>query len=194
MGKIRIALFASGTGSNALNIADYFTGHPLVEVAFLLSNKKEAPVVARCKEKGIPVLTFSNEQVSDGDFLSEVCLNQGVDFIILAGYLRKIPVELLHHFDKKMINIHPSLLPKYGGKGMYGNYVHAEVLDKKEKETGITIHFVNEHFDQGQIIAQFRVALNEADTLETVQGKIQQLEHTYFPFVIDKTLNSYSHA
>jgi phosphoribosylglycinamide formyltransferase-1 len=188
MAKIKLALFASGSGSNALNIIDYFSNHSSVEIEFVLSNKKEAPIVEKAQNKGVKVLVFSNEEVENGAFLTKVCKENEIDFIVLAGYLRKIPAELLQNYSEKMINVHPALLPKFGGKGMYGNYIHKAVIDAKETETGITIHFVNEHFDEGRKIAQFHCVLNELDTVETVQAKVQKLEHDYFPIVIEKTI------
>ena len=190
MTKIKLALFASGSGSNALNIIDHFSNHPSVEIGFILSNKSEAPIVEKAKLKGVKVLVFSNDEVADGNFLSQLCIENGIHYIVLAGYLRKIPAELLQNYSEKMINVHPALLPKFGGQGMYGNNVHKAVVEAREKETGITIHFVNEHFDEGRMIAQFHCVLNETDTVETVQAKVQNLEHAYFPFVIEKTIVS----
>lgn len=188
MVKIKLALFASGSGSNALKIIDYFSFHPSIEVAFVLSNKKDAPIVEAAQKKGVKVHVFNNEEVADGDFLSKICLEEGVDFIILAGYLRKIPQQLLVNYSDKIINVHPALLPKYGGKGMYGKHVHEAVLKNKETETGITIHYVNENFDEGRIIAQFHCAVFKEDTLKSIQNKIQYLEHSYFSVVIEKTI------
>lgn len=190
MAKVRIALFASGAGSNALKIIDHFCAHPSVEIGFLLSNKKDALVVGLSNEKGIHTITSTNEQVADGNFLTTLCRENKIDFIILAGYLRKIPVELLKNYTDRIINIHPALLPKHGGAGMYGKYVHEAVLHAKEQETGITIHYVNEHFDEGRIIAQFHCEVKPSDTVESIQAKIQRLEHTYFPYVIEKTILS----
>ena len=186
--KFKLALFASGSGSNALNIINYFSSHSAIEIGFVLSNKKDAPIVEKAQKKGIEVLVFSNDEVADGLFLSKVCLEKGIDFIILAGYLRKIPSELLERYTEKMINVHPALLPKHGGKGMFGKHVHEAVLAAKEKESGITIHYVNEHFDEGKKIAQFYCFIDEKDTIESIQSKIQQLEQIYFPVVIEKTI------
>jgi phosphoribosylglycinamide formyltransferase-1 len=188
MTKIKLALFASGSGSNAINIIDHFSNHPSIEIGFLLSNKKEAPIVEKAQKKGVEVLVFSNDEVADGNFLSQLCLDNDIQYIVLAGYLRKIPIELLQNYSEKMINLHPALLPKFGGQGMYGNYVHKAVVEAKETETGITIHFVNEHFDKGRKIVQFYCALNQTDTFESVQAKVQRLEHAYFPIVIEKTI------
>jgi len=189
MTKTKLALFASGGGSNALNIIDYFSTSSTVELEFVLSNKKEAPVVELAKEKGVEVLVFTNEEVANGALLTEICTKRGIDYIILAGYLRKIPFELLENYTDKMLNVHPALLPKHGGKGMYGKFVHEAVLKEKDTETGITFHFVNEHFDEGRILAQFQCSVSKDDTLDTIQEKIQLLEHVNFPSVIEKMLN-----
>lgn len=189
MAKKRLALFASGTGSNAIKIMDHFSIHPEVEIGFLLCNKKDAPVVPASEGKGVKVITMTNEEVANGPLLTETCIHEKIDFIILAGFLRKIPDQLIHHFSNKIINIHPALLPKHGGQGMYGRFVHEAVIKNKDQETGITIHYVNEHFDEGRIIAQFHCAVDANDTVESVQLKIQQLEHAYFPFVIEQTIN-----
>lgn len=189
MVKRRLALFASGTGSNALKIMDHFSTHPEIEIGFLLSNKKDAPVVQASAAKNVKVITMTNEEVANGLLLIETCVQEKIDYIILAGFLRKIPTPLIHHFSDKIINIHPALLPKHGGQGMYGKFVHEAVIKNKDTETGITIHYVNEHFDEGRIIAQFHCSVELTDTVETVQSKIQQLEHAYFSFVIEQTIN-----
>jgi phosphoribosylglycinamide formyltransferase 1 len=194
MAKIKLALFASGSGSNALKIMDFFSDSTEVEVTFLLCNKKDAPIVKLAGDKQIEVFVFSNEEVENGFFLVDFCQKKKIDVIILAGYLRKIPSKLIQNFPERIINIHPSLLPKHGGKGMYGKFVHEAVLKNKDTETGITIHFVNEEFDKGRIIAQYSCAVSSEDTLEDVQRKIQELEHTYFSEVIANTLNHIYHV
>lgn len=187
--KKRIAIFASGTGSNAINLIRYFEKSNSIEVGFVLSNKSNAPIVDSATELGIPVKCFTNEEVSNGDFLTDLCISENIDWVILAGYLRLIPPALIEKFSDRIINLHPSLLPKYGGKGMFGSNVHKAVLENKEVETGITVHFVNQEFDKGQIIAQFHCKLNPSDTLSSVQKKIQFLEHNYLPVVIENTIN-----
>lgn len=188
MKKIKLAIFASGAGSNALNIINYFADHSSIEIVFVLTNNKDAIVIEKARLKGVEVVIFSNDEVADGNLLSNLSLKKEIDYIILAGYLRKIPTELLKNYSGKIINLHPALLPKFGGKGMYGNNVHKAVLEAKASETGITIHFVNEHFDEGKIIAQFYCAINDKDTIESITSKVQKLEHTYFPLVIEKTI------
>ena len=188
MQTINICIFASGKGSNAINIVRHLETHPAINVVFILSNKKEALVVETAEKLGVKVITCSNQEVDTPAFLTAICSEYSVDYVVLAGFLRKIPLDLINMYENRMINVHPSLLPKYGGAGMYGDHVHKAVLANKEKETGITIHYVTEEFDQGKHIAQFHTQLNETDSLETIQHKIHQLEQAYFPFVIEQTI------
>jgi len=188
MNKTRIAVFASGTGSNAINLIRYFNNHPSIEIGFVLSNKSDAPVLNSAKELGIEVLYLSNQEVANGDFLVQICQSNHIDWIMLAGYLRLIPGELIQHFENRIINLHPSLLPNYGGKGMHGGHVHEAVIANKEIESGITVHFVNEEFDKGRIIAQFRCEINSNDTSSTLAQKIHVLEQSYLPVVVEKTI------
>ncbi len=188
MTKKRIGIFASGTGSNAVNLIRRFAGHPELEVAFVLSNVETALVLNSAYELNIPIFYKSNDDCANGGLLCNFCQDQQLDWIVLAGYLRKVPVELIHAFPKRIINLHPALLPKFGGKGMFGANVHRAVLDAGETETGITIHFVNEEFDKGKKIAQFYCQLEESDDLASVQKKINQLEQTYLPKVVEATI------
>lgn len=188
MNKTRIAVFASGKGSNAINLIRYFNNHPSIEIGFVLSNKSDAPVLNSAKELGIEVLYLSNQEVANGDFLVQICQSHHIDWIMLAGYLRLIPGELIQHFENRIINLHPSLLPNYGGKGMHGGHVHEAVIANKETESGITVHFVNEEFDKGRIIAQFRCGINSNDTSSTLAQKIHVLEQSYLPVVVEKTI------
>ncbi len=190
MNKIRLAIFASGTGSNALNIIEYFKNSSTVEIVFILSNKSDAPIVQSAINKGIPVKLFTNKEVEEAVLITEFCSTQKIDFIILAGFLRKIPEQLIALYPNKIINIHPSLLPAYGGKGMYGSNVHKAVLQNNESISGITIHFVNSEFDKGEVIAQFTCQISESETLSSLQEKIHQLEHKNFPKIIEKTILS----
>lgn len=188
MSKSRIAIFASGQGSNALNIIAHFKHHAEIEIAFVVSNKADAKVLDEAAKKGIPTLFFENAKVENGEFITDICLSRQIDFIVLAGYLRKIPVELINQYPERIFNIHPALLPKFGGAGMYGKFVHEAVLSQRETETGISIHYVNAEFDSGRILAQFRCQLSATDGLPEIQQKVQQLEHAYFPVVIEKTI------
>lgn len=188
MQKKRIAIFASGTGSNAVNLIRSFQSDPKLEVAFVLSNKSDAKVLSSADDLGIPTFYFDNKRVADGDFLVNICRENQVDWIVLAGYLRLIPAALIKAYDHKMINLHPSLLPNYGGKGMHGHHVHEAVIANNENKSGITIHFVNELFDQGEVIAQFHCRLTKADTVESLAAKIHYLEQTYLPTVVRGTI------
>lgn len=189
MNKTSIALFASGSGSNAVNIIQYFKEHPSINVALLVCNKSDAPVVQKAKELGVEVLIVSNEEVENGLTLLQELHYRSIEWVILAGFLRKIPLNLLRGFPNRMINVHPALLPKYGGQGMYGMNVHKAVVEAKELKSGISIHLVNEEFDKGEILAQFETVIDPADTPEMVAQKVQLLEHAHFPVVIDKTIS-----
>jgi phosphoribosylglycinamide formyltransferase-1 len=193
MKKIRLALFASGTGSNALNIIDHFAGHRQIEVGFVLTNKADAPVVEKTQLRGVETIILNNDLVSQAEILLTVCREHEIDYIILAGYLRLVPSEFIEHYDERIINIHPSLLPKFGGKGMYGSRVHEAVLAGGEMESGISIHYVDSEFDEGRVIAQFSCEVDSNDTIETLSAKISQLEHAYFPKVIEETVLSEQH-
>ena len=190
MQKKRIAIFASGNGSNAVNLIRSFTDDHKLEIAFVLSNNSDARVLNSAKSLGVKNIYFSNEDVANGDFISNFCKKEKIDWIILAGYLRLIPQELIEAYDGKIINLHPSLLPKYGGKGMYGHHVHEAVIKNGEKNSGITIHFVNEAFDEGEIIAQFHCSIDQNETVSSLESKIRYLEQTYLPAVIRGTILS----
>ena len=188
--QTRIAIFASGTGSNALTIIKHFRDHSSIAVACILTNNSTAKVIEKTKAFGIPQVICTNEEAAFGTFLIEKCAEFKVDFIILAGYLRKIPVELIQAFPERIINVHPALLPKFGGRGMYGMNVHRAVHTQNETVSGITIHFVNEEFDKGRIIQQFECLISDTETPEDIQQKVQKLEHTYFATIIEKTITS----
>jgi len=183
----RIAIFASGSGSNAENIINYFNKTQTATVSKVYCNNKDAGIFDRCKRLKVDCALFSREDF----FKTEKILSQlkeSADVIILAGFLWKIPSNLIEAFPNQIINIHPALLPKYGGKGMYGMHVHNAVKENKESETGITIHFVNENYDEGAIIFQAKTALNYADTPETIAQKIHILEQEFFPKTIEKVI------
>lgn len=184
----KIAIFASGSGSNAMNLIAYFKNDPLIEVAFVLSNRKDAPIVDKATQAGVHTIICSNEEAADGQFLVDLCKKHQINWIVLAGYLRLIPSELIQYFPERMINLHPSLLPNYGGKGMYGHHVHEAVLANGEKRTGITIHFVNEQFDKGAIIAQFQTSIAGFTAIEQIESAIRVLEHSYLPVVVKTTI------
>ena len=177
-----IVLFASGNGSNAEEIIRYFKNNNEGAVVAIFSNKADAKVLERAKNHNIPSVVFSKTQLNDGFVLEQLHQFQP-DLIVLAGFLLKFPESILKVYPK-VINIHPALLPKYGGKGMYGMNVHQAVLKNKEKETGITIHYVNEHYDEGEFIFQKSVNIEDCNIAEEIAHKIHELEHQYFPEVI----------
>ncbi len=181
----KIAIFASGSGSNAENIIHYFSGNPKFEFPVILSNKSDAFVHERAKKLQIPSFTFSREQFIAGEEILLSLKNYNIDYIILAGFLLKVPEVLVKAFPDKIINIHPALLPKYGGKGMYGDNVHKAVKAAGETESGITIHYVNEQYDEGNIILQTKCALTDDDTPETIAHKVHALEYEHFPKAIE---------
>lgn len=183
-----IVLLASGSGSNVENIINYFEGHKRIKVSCVLTNKANAPVLARCKRLGTPALYFNRNAFTESNIVLELLKSLNPALIILAGFLWKIPEHIIQAFPNGIINIHPALLPKYGGKGMYGNAVHQAVKNNGEEETGITIHYVNEHYDEGTIIQQEKVKLNKEDTLESIAKKVHTLEYDHFPMVIEKLL------
>ncbi len=183
----RIAIFASGSGTNAENIIKHFQNTENVTVSKVYCNKKDAGVFDRCKRLNVPCVWFSKEAfLHSSRVLHDVQLH--ADFIVLAGFLWKIPTNFIDAFPKKMVNIHPALLPKYGGKGMYGMHVHRAVKENNESETGITIHYVNEHYDEGAIIFQAKTAVDPTDSPEDIANKIHTLEYKHFPEVIEKTI------
>lgn len=184
----RIAIFASGAGSNAQKIIAHLENHPCINVALIVCNKPNAGVLNIAKNLNIETLLIDKEHFFRGDGYVADLKAQQIDFIVLAGFLWKIPLTLIQAFPDSIINIHPALLPKYGGKGMYGHFVHEAVIANNEKESGITIHFVNEHFDDGKHIFKATCSLTEADTPESLAAKIQQLEHAHFPRIIEETV------
>jgi phosphoribosylglycinamide formyltransferase-1 len=186
--KKRIAIFASGSGSNAQKIMEHFKRHNDAEVAIVLTNNPDAFVLQRADNFEIPTHIFNRKEFYQTETVVSLLKNLQVDIIVLAGFLWLIPENLLKAFPNKIINIHPALLPKYGGKGMYGDKVHQTVLDNKEDESGITIHFVNEHFDEGEIIHQSRFKIEKNDDLKMIKFKGQQLEHLHYPKVVEQLL------
>lgn len=184
----RIIIFASGSGTNAENIIEYFHDNVLVTVNYIVTNNPKAGVLERADRLGVPSKIFSKNEMQQTEFIS--FLKENADFIVLAGFLLKVPDELIKHFPNAIVNIHPALLPKYGGKGMYGMHVHKAVVENQESESGITIHYVNENYDEGAIIFQKSVDLKSADTPNDVADKIHRLEQDNFPKVIENVLQS----
>jgi phosphoribosylglycinamide formyltransferase-1 len=185
----RIAILASGSGSNAENIIKYFSENNEVEVPFVISNRKEVYVHERCKYLGVPSYVIPKADFENG-VATKFLLDNKIDLVVLAGFLLRIPDDMLAAYPNKVINIHPSLLPKYGGKGMYGDNVHKAVVENKETESGITIHFLNDRFDEGEHVAQYKCEVLPTDTSEDVATKVHALEYKHFPHVIEEILST----
>lgn len=184
----RIVIFASGSGTNAENLIKFFHNRETSSVIQVLTNNPRAKVLERANNLNVSAFSFNKIAFSQTDDVLNILKASKPDLIVLAGFLWKFPEHILHAFPNKVINIHPALLPKYGGKGMYGHFVHEAVVANKEPETGITIHYVNEHYDEGAIIFQATCEVNPSDTAEDVAAKIHTLEMEYFPKVVEKLL------
>lgn len=184
----RIILLASGSGSNVENIANYFRDNPKVSIAAVFTNKRDAQVVDRCNRLKINALYFNGQSFSKSDCLLDIIKSMDPDLIVLAGFLLKIPENFVKSFPNKIVNIHPALLPKHGGKGMYGMHVHNAVKKNKETETGVTIHYVTKNYDEGAIIFQAKTAVSSSDSAEAIAQKVHQLEYEHFPRVIEQLL------
>jgi phosphoribosylglycinamide formyltransferase 1 len=188
--KISIAILASGGGSNARVIMDYFRGHARIEVALIVSNKADAGVLGVAREGGITTYILQRHEFVHTEVLLDELREKAIDFVVLAGFLWLIPPYLVKAYEGRIVNIHPALLPKYGGKGMHGHHVHAAVHAAGEPESGMTIHFVNEQYDAGAIIHQATVALTPDDTPDTIAKKVLALEHAHYAPVIEQTINA----
>ena len=184
----KIIVFASGSGSNAEQIVTYFNKKGGAKVVAIFSNNPNAKVLDRAKRWNVTTEVFDRQELNEGKVLEKI-QELEPDLIVLAGFLWKFPEHIIQEYSKKIINIHPALLPRYGGKGMYGSNVHRTVLENNEKETGITIHYVNENYDEGEFIFQIAVNIEDCSTAEEIADKIHVLEHKYFPEVIEKLLN-----
>ena len=185
----KIAIFASGSGSNAENIINYFSDSAKnVDVTLIFTNNKNAFVIERAKGHSIPYIIFDRYQFYNSNEIVEKLLANEIDLVVLAGFLWLIPTNLIQAFPNKIINIHPALLPKYGGKGMYGDNVHKAIIENQEKESGITIHYVNEEYDKGNIIHQSKCAVEPSDDAESLAQKVHNLEYDNFPKVIEDLL------
>lgn len=183
-----IAIFASGSGTNAQKLMEYFSNNKTAKVKIILSNKPDAFVLERATKFSVPTMVFDrNDLYGEGKVLKEL-LDNKIDFVILAGFLWLIPAEIIHHFPGRIINIHPALLPDYGGKGMYGERVHRAVIENNEKESGISIHYVNEAYDEGDIIFQARCKVHPDDTPESLAQRIHKLEYRYYPEIVEKVI------
>ncbi|MEO6284121.1 MAG: phosphoribosylglycinamide formyltransferase [Dyadobacter sp.] len=184
----RLAIFASGSGSNAEKICEYFLQREDVDVSLIFTNNPMAGVIKRACKLQIPVVFFDKKTFYHTGKIPQILQNEGIDLVILAGFMMLVPPMLVDAFPNRMINIHPALLPKYGGKGMYGHYVHEAVVNAKETQSGITIHYVNHHYDEGNIIFQATCDVEPTDTADDVAHKIHALEHEHYPRVIDEIL------
>lgn len=188
--KKRIVIFASGSGTNTENIIKYFQRTQFAEVVLVLSNKKDAKVLERAEGLKVKAISFTKSELFSEEGVLKTLKTIEPDLIVLAGFLLRFPEIIIKEFPKKVINIHPALLPKYGGKGMYGSFVHEAVLKNKEAETGISIHYVNENYDEGAIISQKKVNLSKMETSETIAEKIHGLEYEWFPKIIEEILQN----
>jgi phosphoribosylglycinamide formyltransferase-1 len=186
----RIVIFASGSGTNTQNIIEYFQQGKFAKVVQVLSNKKDAKVLERTKALNTQGSSFTKDELNSEKGVLKTLKEANPDLIVLAGFLWKFPEIILNEFPGKVINIHPALLPKFGGKGMYGKRVHEAVVEAGEEETGITIHYVNEHYDEGAVIFQKKVGVSGKDSPEDVAEKVHSLEYEYFPRVIEELLRS----
>lgn len=182
----KIAIFASGNGTNAERIMEYFLANKDVNVELVLTNNQKAGVLLRAKKFDVETMVFTREELYKSNKVVDALLKKDISFVILAGFLWLIPSSILKQFPDRIINIHPALLPKYGGKGMFGHHVHEAVISQKEKLSGITIHYVNEHYDEGNIIFQATCQISNDDTAESLASKIHELEYRHFPVVIEE--------
>lgn len=189
--KKRIAIFASGNGTNAENIINHFKKSDLAEVFMVLSNSIKAKVVEKATQHNIKAFLFTSDELNKENGVLKALLSHNIDFIVLAGFLLKFPKHILDHYPDRVINIHPALLPKYGGKGMFGMHIHKAVVENREQETGITIHYVNENYDEGRVIFQAKTKVSTEDSPEQVVEKIHKLEKEHFPKVIESIINNY---
>ena len=186
---INIAIFASGNGSNAQNIAEYFTGDNRVNISRIYTNKPDAYVLERARKLGIPAMVFNKKQLNETGEVLQQLKDDATDFVVLAGFLLKVPDAVIDAFPQRIVNIHPALLPDYGGKGMYGMRVHEAVKAAGDDKSGITIHYVNSAYDEGNIIFQAWVPVESSDTPDDIAEKVHKLEYEHFPKVIDELIS-----
>lgn len=186
----RVAIFASGSGSNAENIIRYFSNHSDVEISIVLTNNPKAYVIDRCATLGVPCKHFSKKQFTHDHDILNLLLELHIDVVVLAGFLWLVPAHILRAFPNRVVNIHPALLPGYGGKGMYGDKVHQAVLAAGEQESGITVHYVNEHYDKGTIIIQAHCPVKNDDDHHALAQRIHALEYLYFPVALQQVLDT----
>ena len=183
-----IAIFASGSGTNAENLIRFFRTNPFGRVRIVLTNRPDAGVILRAQSLEVESVVFTREQFYNSDYVVQLLMERDIDFVVLAGFLWLVPDSLLKSFENKVVNIHPALLPKFGGKGMYGSRVHNEVIKSGETESGISIHYVNQSYDEGNIIFQARCKVDKGESPETLAEKVHKLEYEHFPVVVEKLL------
>lgn len=188
MKSTRMAIFASGQGTNCQSIMSHFKDKKEVDIVFVLTNNLKAGVIKKAEKEGVKVIVCSTIEAEDSSFILNLCKEYDIDFIVLAGYLRKIPIDLTLAYRNKIINIHPALLPKFGGKGMYGMNVHNAVKLSGERVTGITVHYVTANYDEGKIIAQVSCQITDSDSPGSIQQKVHELEYRHYPLIIENTL------
>ncbi|MDR1678908.1 MAG: phosphoribosylglycinamide formyltransferase [Prevotellaceae bacterium] len=186
----KVAIFASGSGSNAENIINYFAQNETIKICLVLSNRSDAFVLERAKKYQIPSAVLGKKDIEEGSKLIEMLNFYDIDFIVLAGFLLKIPEYLINMYPNRIVNIHPALLPNYGGKGMYGHFVHEAVVAARETESGISVHFVNSNYDEGDIIFQAKCPVLPFDTPDDVAAKVHELEYIHFPQVIEQVIRT----
>lgn len=185
---IKVAIFASGSGTNAQRIIEYFSNHRSIKVEIIFTNNKDAFVIERAKKLNIPYFLFNRKDFSENNVVLDKLRENKIDFIVLAGFLWLVPPKIIQEYNGRIVNIHPALLPNYGGKGMYGEFVHKAVVANKETHSGITIHYVNENYDQGDIIFQAKCMVTPEDTPESLAHKIHSLEYEHFPQIIEQVI------
>ena len=185
-----IIIFASGTGSNAEAIIRYFNNNSSINIEAVFSNNAHAEVLEKAQKMGVNRFVFNNNQLTNSSDVLKQLVQLSPSLVVLAGFLKKIPQNIIEAFPNKIINIHPALLPKYGGKGMYGQYIHRAVVQNQESESGISIHYVNKNYDEGGLIFQAKCSLSENETPESLSEKVRVLEHTNYPLIIEKILNN----
>ena len=183
-----IAIFASGSGTNAENLIRFFRTNPFGRVRIVLTNRPDAGVIIRAQSLEVESVVFTREQFYNSDHVVHLLMERDIDFVVLAGFLWLVPDSLLKLFENKTVNIHPALLPRFGGKGMYGSRVHSEVIKSGVEESGITIHYVNQAYDEGDIIFQARCKVDRGESPETLAAKVHKLEYEHFPVVVEKLL------
>ena len=188
--KARIAIFASGAGTNAENLIRYFRTSDVAQVVLVLTNKPEAAVLQKASALDVDTKVFNKTDLNQSTAVLQSLKDANVDWVILAGFLLKVPGNLIEAFPNRIVNIHPALLPKYGGKGMYGHHVHKAVLEAGEAETGISIHYVNQQYDEGAMIAQRKVNLDDDETAESIAAKVHALEYQWFPKIVEETISN----